>query len=146
MLEKEVGDRFGFRVRFQKNQSTIVYDVSNGGSFIEVAINTWGVSEDNLIKYVARRLQSSWKESTPLSCPLAQPPLQFVRLLTYLQSPAKKIDRGACDDSRIVALVDIFDAFITKKRSIFQVGISKSYTNTYIVFKFSFTLLRMSLQ
>lgn len=94
MLEKEVGDRFGFRVRFQKNQSTIVYDVSNGGSFIEVAINTWGVSEDNLIKYVARRLQSSWKESTPLSCPLALPPLQFVRLLLACKVLLRKLIEG----------------------------------------------------
>ncbi len=142
MLEKEFGDRICFHVRFQKNQSTIVYDVSNGGSFIEAAINAWGVSEDNLINNVAKRLESSLKESTPLSWPphaedlesVAEPPLQLVKLLTWLQNTAKKIDPGACDDSRIVALADILHAFITKKRSIFQVGISTSYTNTCIIF------------
>ena len=39
ILEKEFGDAIGFHNRFQKNQSSIVYDVSKGGSYIEAAIN-----------------------------------------------------------------------------------------------------------
>lgn len=70
MLEKEFGDKIDFHVKFQKNQSTIVYDVSNAGSFIEAAINAWGVSQDSLINNVHRRLQSSLKKIVfmPTAC------------------------------------------------------------------------------
>ena len=83
MLEKGFGDKIGFHVRFQKNQSMIVYDVSNGGSFIKAALNAWGISGDNLINNVFRRLQSFLKDSKPLLWPplakdlesVAEPPL-----------------------------------------------------------------------
>ena len=43
ILQKEFKDKIGFHDRFHKNQSTIVYDTSAGGSYIEAAIYSWGV-------------------------------------------------------------------------------------------------------
>ena len=46
MSQKEFGQSIGFHNCFQKNQSCIVFDVSKGGTYIEAAINFWGISED----------------------------------------------------------------------------------------------------
>ena len=57
MIEKEFKNKIGFHDRFVKNTSTIVYNASAGGSYIEVAINSWGVSDEQLLNTVARRLK-----------------------------------------------------------------------------------------
>ena len=69
ILEKEFGYAIGFRNRFQKNQSSIVYDVSKGGSYIEAAINAWGISDDDLLRNVASRLRNKTKNFTNLTWP-----------------------------------------------------------------------------
>ena len=60
ILEKEFGDAIGFHNRFQKNQSSIVYDVLKGGSYIQAAINAWGIS-DLLLRSVDSRLRNKIK-------------------------------------------------------------------------------------
>ena len=50
MLQKEFGQSVGFHNRFQKKESCIVFDVSKGGTYIEVSINFWGISEDDMLK------------------------------------------------------------------------------------------------
>ena len=40
-------------MRFHKNQSLIVYDKSEGGTYIEAAMNAWGIDDDVLVKNVA---------------------------------------------------------------------------------------------
>ena len=60
ILEKEFGDAIGFHNRFQKNQSSIVYDVLKGSSYIQAAINAWGIS-DLLSRSVASRLRNNIK-------------------------------------------------------------------------------------
>ncbi len=42
LLQKEFEDKLGFHDRFHKNKSTIVYDTTGGGSYIETAIYSWG--------------------------------------------------------------------------------------------------------
>ena len=46
VIEKEFKNKIGFHDRFIKNTSTIVYNASAGGSYIEVAINSWGVIDE----------------------------------------------------------------------------------------------------
>jgi len=67
LLINEFKDKIGFHKRYQRNQSTIVYDASQGSSFIEAAIYTWGVSDEQLINTVARCLKSQMTSSTQLA-------------------------------------------------------------------------------
>ena len=43
MIEKEFRNKIGFHDHFVKNTSTIVYNASTRGSYIEAVINSWGV-------------------------------------------------------------------------------------------------------
>ena len=56
MIQKEFNKEIGFHNRYHKNKSTIVYDTSSGGSFVEAAIHSWGVDDEQLLNTVARRL------------------------------------------------------------------------------------------
>ena len=89
ILEKEFGYAIGFHNRFQKNQSSIVYDVSKGGSYIEAAINAWGISDDDLLRNVASRLRNKTKNFINLTWPphlkhLDNPPDMPEELLKFL--------------------------------------------------------------
>ncbi len=57
MLADQFSNQLGFHDRYHKNQSTLVYDVREGGTFIEAAINSWGVSNMQLLNAAARRLR-----------------------------------------------------------------------------------------
>ena len=67
MLQNEFKDKIGFHARFHKNQSTIVYDAPAGGSYIEAAIYSWGISDEQLLHNVARRLSEKFTEEVGLS-------------------------------------------------------------------------------
>ena len=80
IIEKEFGDAVGFHNWFQKNQSSIVYDVSKGGSYIEAAINAWGISDDYYamllvvweIKQILQTLHSHHIQSIWIICLICQ--------------------------------------------------------------------------
>ena len=63
IIEEHFGDRIGFHARTHKNQSMIVYDKSGGGTYIEAAINAWGIDDDVLVKNVASRLHEKVRHS-----------------------------------------------------------------------------------
>ena len=58
MLQKEFQDRIGFHDRCRKNETTLVYDTA-GGSYIEAAIYSLGVRDEQLISNVARRIKDT---------------------------------------------------------------------------------------
>ena len=49
--------------------STIVYNAPAGGSCIEAAINSWGVSDEQLLNTVARRLKEKLKGDASIGWP-----------------------------------------------------------------------------
>ena len=61
MLQKKFGQSIGFHNCFQKNQSYIVIDVSRGGTYIEATSNFWRISEDDMLKNVAKTLKEKAK-------------------------------------------------------------------------------------
>ena len=58
MIQDEFQEKIGFHDCYHKNKSTIVYNKSAGGSYIESAIYSWGVSDEQLINTIARRLRN----------------------------------------------------------------------------------------
>ena len=123
MLEKEFGESIGFHNRLHKNESCIIYDVSKGGSYIEAAINTWGISDDDLLRNVAGRLKEKTKHFTNLKWPphpnhlenLSTIPEDFIKFLTWLRHPSRKPEECSMDDPKIVALGDLLLAYIGNK-------------------------------
>lgn len=132
MLQNEFKDKIGFHDRFHKNQSTIAYDASAGGSYIEAAIYSWGVSNEQLLNNVARRLRETLKEDEGLPWPLRvdelesfeEPHKLLGKLLTWLKDPDSNDFTEACDDPQVVALSSLLFSFITGKRTSFQANLS----------------------
>ena len=129
ILEDAFGDELGFHSRFQKNESTIVYDSKSGGTYIEAAINSWGIDKEHLMNNVARHLRDTLKDHPMQEWPPhsdrlkeeKQPPEELRRFPTWLRNPSTTDFADDCEDPVITALSDILLAYITKQRSFFQV-------------------------
>ena len=132
ILEKEFGDVVGFHNRFQENQSSIVYDVSKGGSYIEAAINAWGISDDDLLRNVASRLRNKTKNFINLTWPphlkhLDNPsdtPEELLKFLVWLKYPTRKPEECTMNNPQIVALGDLLLAYVVNKRTKFLVNVA----------------------
>ena len=130
ILKKEFGDVVGFHNRFQENQSSIVYDVSKGGSYIEAAINAWGISDDDLLRNVASRLRKKTKNFTNLTWPphpkhldtTPDMPEVLLKFLVWLKYPTRKPEECTMNNPQIVALGDLLLAYLFPGK--FQVNVA----------------------
>ncbi|KAL8562136.1 hypothetical protein ACOMHN_041971 [Nucella lapillus] len=61
ILTKEFEGKIGFHSRPQMNQSDLVYNTSGGGSYIEAALSSIGVSSEQLVSNVAKKLKEDIK-------------------------------------------------------------------------------------
>ena len=127
ILQKEFGDAIGFHNRFQKNQSSIIYNVSKEGSYIEAAINAWIISDDDLLHNVARRLRNKTKRLTNLTWSphpkhlnnLPDMPEELLKFLVWLKYRTCKPVECPMNNSQIVALGDLLLTYIVYKQMIF---------------------------
>ncbi len=125
LLQKEFEDKIGFHVRFHKNKSTIVYDTSEGGSYIEAAIYSWGVSDEQLLNSVARRLKQKLTNDEIMAWPptaneldLPEEPNMLLRMfLTWLRNPAQTSFSTPCDEPDILSIASLISSFVTRKRT-----------------------------
>ena len=62
ILRREFKERIGFYSRPERNHSELVYDVSGGGSYVEAALSSIGISAEQLIYNVAERLREDIKQ------------------------------------------------------------------------------------
>ena len=62
ILRREFKGRIGFHSRPERNHSELVYDVSGGGSYVEAALSSIGISTEQLIHNVAERLREDIKQ------------------------------------------------------------------------------------
>eukprot|EP00795_Rhopilema_esculentum_P001945 gene1945-17483_t len=128
ILEDNFGDELGFHNRFQKNESTIVYDSQSGGTYIEVTINSWGIDKEHSMNSVAHHLRDTFKnqpiqEWPPHSDRLTeekQPQEELRCFRTWLRSPSTKDFPDDCEDPISTAFSDILLAYVTRQRSLFQ--------------------------
>ena len=61
ILTREFEGKIGFHTRPQRNESDLVYDTYGGGSYIETALSSIGVSSEQLILNVAERVRNDVK-------------------------------------------------------------------------------------
>lgn len=129
LLVNEFGDTIGFHERQQKNVSELVYDTTAGGTYIEAAISSLGVSNDQLIKNIASRI----KQDVIGTDTVAWPPyiLELEKeentseLLMKLISWMKRPNMSDIDDTPTVrSIVSLVTSYITGKRTAFCTNIS----------------------
>ena len=137
ILEKEFGDAISFHNRFQKNQSCVVYNFSEGGSYIEAEINAWRISEDDLLCNIASRLRNKTTKFTNIAWPphpkhLDNPPNmpeELLKFLVWLKYPTYKSEEYTMNNRQIVALRDLLLAYVVNKRTKFQVNVAYFFYN-----------------
>ena len=125
IISEEFGDQFSFHNRVHKNASTFVFDSSEGGSFLESAVNSWGLPIEELLRNVARRINESAKDIPQMPWPPSiysvtteAPENFFTQFVSWLVSPEKK---EATLTPEIYAIGSLLQALVTGKRTTFQV-------------------------
>ena len=73
VLIKEYRDDIGFHERPEKKKSEFMYDTKGGGNYVEAALNSFGITDEQLTLNLAPRLFKHIKEVPPLnSCPTVE--------------------------------------------------------------------------
>ena len=132
MIGKEFKSNTGIHDRFVKNTSTIVYNASAGGSYIEAAINSWGISDEQLLNTVARGLKEKLKDDASIDWPPHVEELEqderpndlLRKLLTWLKNPAANEFSESFLDPEVVALSSLLFSFITGKHTPLKIKLS----------------------
>ena len=124
LIQKEFGDDVGFHLRYQRNRSTLAYNNSAGGNYIEaVGIYSWGVDDEQLLNTVARRLNDRLRNDpgmtwAPTMAELEndeEPDHWLKMFLGWLKNPTLK-DSSKCSSPDIHVLVLLMKSFISGKR------------------------------
>ena len=125
MLLDEFHDKIGFHDRYHKNKSTIVYNTSAGGNYVEAPIYSWGVTDEQVFNTVARRLKDQlftehymvWPPSVDELEKEPEPNLLLLKFLTWLKNPSQMDFTEPCQDPHIVAISSLLLSYITGKRT-----------------------------
>ena len=131
ILSDEFKEKIGFHNRYHKNKSTIVYDTESGGTYIEAAINSWGISDEQHINNVARRLKEKLEKHEGLVWPPTIEEIEtdetpdpiLLKFLVWLQNPSSQNIQEGLDPS-ILTLASLLRSHISGKRSNFKARLS----------------------
>ena len=122
LMEERFSVRVGFQDRYHRNQSTLVYNKEDGGTFLEAAINCWSVSDERLMEIAGNRL---WEKVNSSAETMEWPPQTAAKLCnstephpllhTFVKSLAGK---GAEKTrSECLFLSDVLESHITGKKT-----------------------------
>ena len=117
ILENKFDDSIGFHDRFQKNESTLVFDATRCGSFLESAIICWGLSPEQLMKNVALQIkekakhlqQMQWPPTIEEACEKMDDNL-LTEFVSWLRSPNPNEVK---DLPKVYAIASLLQSFIT---------------------------------
>ena len=122
LLIDEYGNNIGFKERNSKNQSEWVYDANGGGDYIECAVNSLGISTDQLLHNLAPRLSENIKSVPTVPWPPTIEELEeyeevsplILLLLTYMKNPSKKsVDLSP----ETLSMASLLSSYVTGKRT-----------------------------
>ena len=129
ILINEFQEDIGFHRRSRLNESELVYDQKGAATYVEAAVSSLGISDDQLVKNVAVRL----KEQVEATDTVPWPPYVFelekkedlngllLKLITWLKHPSKsEVD----DNPSVWTIGSILTSYITGKRTSFEVNLS----------------------
>ena len=98
LVIKEYQDKIGFKDKSELNKSEWVYDVEGGGDYIEAAVSSLGISDEQLLQNLAPRLSKKIKNTPTVPWPPRIGHLEEgeqlcevrLKLLTWLKQPERK--------------------------------------------------------
>lgn len=122
ILINEYKETIGFKGMPVMNKSELVYDVGGGGDYIEAAILSLGISDEQLIHNLALRLSKKIKDTPTVPWPPRLDHLEegeeicelLLKLLTWLKEPNRKT---ADITPTILRLASMYTYHITGKRT-----------------------------
>ena len=131
ILSKEYGDRIGFHER-GKNISEFVYDTHGGGSYVNAAFNSFGITDEQLILNLAPRLCKHINETSELNwCPSVDELLEdenvshfLLKLLSAMKRKHGHKELSEEDNPVIRVLSSLITYFVTGKRTITCVNLT----------------------
>ena len=129
ILIKEFQDDIEVHERPHRNVSEIVYDTRAAGTYIEAALLSLGISDEQLLKNVASRLNKQISQTNTIPWPPLIPEVEreeeyielIMKLITWLKYPNKKV----VDESpRVRTISSILTSYVTGKRTAFATNLS----------------------
>lgn len=129
ILLKEFEEDIGFHKSSQQNVSEMVFDIRAAGSYVEAALSSLGISDDQLVKNVAVRLREQVKATNTLPWPPNVSELEreedlnelLLKLITWLKHPSRsEVD----DNSAVRSIGSILTSYIMGMRTAFEVNLS----------------------
>ena len=132
MLKDEFHGKIGFHDRLQKNRSSLVFDLSAGGSYVEAALNCCGISDEDIFEAAAQRLKAKLAKGSKLPWPrhvdqIVEKEEQQQVLMHFLKKLRKSQRYTAddqCEDPSLITLASVLESFISGTRTSFQVQLS----------------------
>ena len=131
LLINEYKDAIGFKDRNEMNKSAWVYDIRGGGDYIEAAMSSLGINDEQLLLNVAPRLSQKIKEKQTIPWPPRIDKLEetenvcemLLKFLTWLKNPKRK---SADINPTTLSLASMITYYITGRRttSVINMGIS----------------------
>ena len=108
-----------------------MFDNNAGGSFIEAALYSWGVTDDQLFNTVARRLKERFSEDEGITWPPKikevendeTPDPLLYKFLQWLHNPSVKEVLSYTDPTKIM-LSSLLKSYISRKRTQMKVRLS----------------------
>ena len=129
ILIQEFEEDIEFHRRSQQNVSEVVYDRRAAGTYVEAALSSLGISDDQLVRNVAVRLRKQVKATNTVPWPPYVSELEreedlselLLKLITWLKHPNRlEVD----DNPPVRSIGSILTSYITEKRTAFEVNLS----------------------
>lgn len=122
ILTREFEGKIGFHTRSQRNESDLVYDTSGGGSYIEAALSSIGVSSEQLVLNVAERVRNDVKSTKVLPWPPRVEELEVEEELSPLMLQLVSALRGNNNrkdlSASTISLASLLTQYIIKRPTI----------------------------
>ena len=140
LISEEFKDQIIFHNRYQKIESTLVFSRCGGGSFLESALNSWGLPIEDLLHNVARQVNEDAKGLPQMP----RPPSIANLFVGWLINPGKT---NPDLTPEVYAIASLLQSLVSNKRTGFQVlmtsiiyGLSLSRELVDLCKKFGFAI------
>ena len=122
LLIQEYGPLIGFRESEEKNKSELVYDAEGGGDYIDLALTSMGISDEQLLQNFSKRLGIKVKDTPHPPWPPRIDELEeeeeFSEILLSLLSKLKNKNKEKTKDNPILqTLSSLITYYVTGKRT-----------------------------
>ena len=144
LISEEFKDQVIFHNRYQKNESTLVFSRCEGGSFLESALNSWGLPIEDLLHNVACQVNEDAKGLPPSIANLCAEASEnfLIKFVGWLINPGKT---NPDLTPEVYAIASLLQSLVTNRRTGFQVlmtsiiyGLSRSRELLDLCKKFGF--------